>query len=285
MTTPGRDELSLALQRLVAASGLAAAELARRAGISEATMSRYLSGKIAPGPEQARKVVAAMGHVDESDVERVVQLAEDLRDGTASRVVVIRPGTISMRRMQQRIGRIEDGASHIGSFGLGIVPGLLQTADYARAVFTSGGRSSADAQQAVQARMARQRLLDVPSRRFTQIMTESALRWQVHGPDLMCQQIEFIADLTRTHDPQRVRIGVIPWTRAVDVFPMTGFDFYDESMAIVGAGFGTSFLTRPLDVGAYVDQLKQLVELAVFGDDARGVLDRIAAEYRRPSGT
>lgn len=283
MTTPGRDELSHALQQLAAASGLAAAELARRAGISEATMSRYLSGKIAPGPEQVRNVIAAMGHVAEGDVENVIQLAEDLRDGTASRVVVIRPGTISMRRMQQRIGRLEDGASHIGSFGLGIVPGLLQTADYARAVFTSGGRSATDAQDAVQARMSRQRLLDDPSRRFTQVMTESALRWRVRGPDLMCRQIDFIADLTRTHDPRRVRIGVIPWTQAVDVFPMTGFDFYDESMAIVGAGFGTSFLTRPLDVGAYVEQLEHLVELAVFGDDARAVLDSIAQDYRRPS--
>lgn len=60
-----------------------------------------------------------------------------------------------------------------------------------------------------------------------------------------------------------------------------GFDLYDERAVIVGTLTGTGYLTTPADVADYVKLFGQLAELAVFGDEARAAVGRIAEDYRR----
>lgn len=277
---PGRDELSRTLRQLLDDSGLRAAEVARRTGFSQAKVSRYLNGKIVPPPSDAAALVQAMGMTDTDEGARVVRAAEAVREGTASRVVLIRPGTATMDRMQARIGEIERSSEHIGAFTPVMVPGLLQTEAYARCVFQSSGRPAEDVEAGVRKRLDRQQLLDDPDHRFTLVMTEGALRWQAVSPAVMADQLDRIADRARADTGDRVRIGIIPWTRAATLFPLTNFDLYDERAVVIGAGYGTSFLTRPRDVGIYVEQLRQFGELAVYGEAAAVKAERIADEYR-----
>jgi transcriptional regulator with XRE-family HTH domain len=279
MTSPGRDELARALRNLIDAAGLVPAEVARRAGISEATMSRYLNKKVVPSPAAVRKIVTAAGQGGTDDAQQAVQLAEDLRAGAARRVVLLRSGTATA---QKRFAEIEAEATHVASFTPLIVPGLLQTEAYARAVFTSGGQSGPRLEENLRGRIEqRQKLLDDPDHRFTQIVTEGALRWHAGGPAVMAEQVEHIAHRARLDTGGRVQIGIIPWSTPVDLFPLTNFDLYDDERAvIVGTNFGTNYLDRPLDVAVYVRMFQRLRELAVFGDAAVAEIERIAGEYR-----
>ncbi len=130
---------------------------------------------------------------------------------------------------------------------------------------------------AVDRRVARQVLLTEPGRSFTFLLAEGPLRWQVGSPQLMAAQLDHIA---RIADQPNVRIGVIPWTTAVDVAPVAGFDLYDERAVIVGTDAGTTFLTDPPEVASYSRLFADLATLASYGDAALAVLRRTAADYR-----
>lgn len=276
--THGRLELASDLRGLIAQAQLTPAEVSRRLGVAESTLSRYVHGKVTPSPEVVRRIITACGMAGTAEARQLEQLAEDVRAGTASRVVILRGGTATDQR---KFREIEGGARHVATFTTLIVPGLLQTERYMRALHSSGGGGEDAYRRWVAGRLERQEQMRTSSTRYTQILTEGALRWQVQSPDLMLEQCLHIVDVIGEVDAQRVRVGVIPWTVPVLEFPLTNFDLYDDSRAvIVGTNFGTSYLDRAQDVAVYARQLEQLEQRAVFGDAAVVELERVAADYR-----
>lgn len=280
MSTPGRDDLTAALRGLVDSLKLSAAEVSRRTGMSEATVGRYIGSiqtSSLPKLSQVRKMVDALGMAHTPEGREAVQLAEDLNAANA-RVVLLRSGSATSQR---RFQEIESGYTHIATFGALIVPGLLQTEAYMRVVFAAGGQSPEVVDRNVAGRLARQERLNDPGCRFTLLVAEGALRWQAESVTVMADQMDRLAEVAGRDTGGRVRVGVIPWTAAVDLFPRSSFDLYDDERAvIVGTDFGTAYLDKPRDVEVYVRQFRRLSELALFGDDARRVFERVAQEYR-----
>lgn len=277
--THGRHELAADLRALITRANLTPAEVSRRIGVSEATMSRYVNGKTAVAPKTVRAVITACGLTGDVEAEQTFTLAEDVAAGSASRVVILRRGSGTSQR---RFGALEKSASHTATFTALVVPGLLQTERYMREVFAVGGLEGAALDKAVRGRLDRQEVMRTSDSRYTQITTEGALRWQARSSDLMAEQVDHIAALASQDWGGRVRVGVIPWTVPVDLFPLTNFDLYDDTRAVVvGTDFGTSFLDRSADVAVYVRQFSRLSELALFGLDAVPVLERIADDYRQ----
>lgn len=276
MTNPrARSELARTLHQLRTAAGLTLAEVADRAGVSAATVSRLENDKYAPTTEQAEALARAV-KAPAATRRRLVSLAQDLRERTSPRQVLIRAGAATAQR---RFGEIEAGSGHVQSFSPVMVVGLLQTPEYAQAVFRSALPDD-QIEDAVQARLDRQRRLADPAEpTFTQIMTEGALRWRIGSADLMAEQCEHVARMAAAG--YRLRVGIIPWSQTSGVFPLHGFDLYDERAVIVGTLTGTGYLTTPSDVADYVGLFRRLSELAVFDADAVPELERIAADYRR----
>jgi transcriptional regulator with XRE-family HTH domain len=270
-----RDELSRTLRQLRADPGLSGTAAAALVGLTQASISRYEAGRFVPAPEDVATLARAYGAPPDVRA-RLVQLARDLRENTVApaRVVMAR----GAGRMQLRIGRIEQASAQIRHFHPVVIVGLLQTAEYMRAVFSSGGDMPAgQIDEAVAARLERQAILREPGRRFTFLMTEGALRWQIGDPLLMIDQLKRVFDATRLPG---LRVGIIPWTTAVTVAPMHGFDVYDERAAIIGTEIATAFLTNPHDVAALGKLFADLEAVASYDRDARRVLVRVADDYR-----
>ncbi len=276
--THGRQELASGLRGLIDRADVTPAEVSRRLEVAESTVSRWLGGRVAVAPATVRRIITACDARADLEAEQLEQLAEDVHTGTASRVVVLRSGAATSQR---RFKKLEDDAESVATFTTLMVPGLLQTERYMRALFATG-QTGAALEASVKARLERQEHMRTSSTRYVQVTTEGALRWQLKSRDLMLEQTDHIAGLARTLEESRVRIGIIPWTTPVNLFPLTNFDLYDESRAVVvGTNFGTSFLDRSQDVAVYVRQLEQLEELAVFGEAAALELERIAEDYRQ----
>jgi transcriptional regulator with XRE-family HTH domain len=98
---------------------------------------------------------------------------------------------------------IEQEATALRWFELSLVPGLLQTEDYARAIFR--GRENIDAK--VAARLERQAVLRRDgSPEFVAVIDESTLRRPVGGDKVMREQLLALAEAA-----ERWIIQVVPW--------------------------------------------------------------------------
>jgi transcriptional regulator with XRE-family HTH domain len=106
---------------------------------------------------------------------------------------------------------LEEAASLIRLYEVQFVPGLLQTADYARAVVRLGqpGAAPEEIDRRISLRMGRQELLTKPGGpRLWAIVDEAALRRPIGGKEVMRAQLEQL--ILATEEPQ-VTLQVMPF--------------------------------------------------------------------------
>ncbi len=263
-------ELATTLRRLRHDAGLSGFEAARRANLSQSTVSRLETGRRAPTVREVTALCKA--YRAPADVRAALQAtARDLQEGTTSaRIVLQRP-----REMQERIGRIEQSSALIRGFQPAMVIGLVQTVDYARAMM-SGRVSGPALHKLAESRQERQAILDT-GRRFTLLHAEGALRWHIGSATIMADQLDHLAGLTRHPN---LRLGVIPWDRPLTMHARHAFHLYDTHTVIVGTESGTAFITDSAEVAAYDRRFAELEQVAVFADQAAQVFTRVADDYR-----
>ncbi|WP_377270934.1 Scr1 family TA system antitoxin-like transcriptional regulator [Peterkaempfera sp. SMS 1(5)a] len=96
----------------------------------------------------------------------------------------------------QRFADMEAGAVVLRKFQMQVIPGLLQTEEYARALFVRGGGEGAE--DRVAARMSRQRRFLVDAEALlVVVLDESAVRMNVGGPEVMQGQLEHLVNVAR----------------------------------------------------------------------------------------
>lgn len=123
---------------------------------------------------------------------------------------------------------LEEGAQSIRSVEGGVIPGLLQSEDYIRALMSSivsTGRPT-EAEQRVRARLHRQRRLseDEPLR-LSVVIGQSALLQQVGGPDVQRDQLRHLLDLIDRH-PENLVLRVVPFDARGSVAGLNAATFH-----------------------------------------------------------
>ncbi|HUY52144.1 MAG TPA: DUF5753 domain-containing protein [Streptosporangiaceae bacterium] len=168
------------------------------------------------------------------------------------------------------------------------MPGLLQTADYARAIIRIGRPTStaAEIDRHVEIRMERQEVLirdDPPPPRFSVVLSEGALRRPVGGYDVMRQQLEY---LTRPRDRANVTVQVLPFDAGVHpsmVGPFTVITFPDlDDLGVVNVenATGALFLEEPGELRVYEELWNTLQASALSADDSKAFLTSTSFGYR-----
>ena len=105
---------------------------------------------------------------------------------------------------------LESAASEIRIYEVNLIPGLLQTEEYARAVITAGMVNSprTGIERAVALRMERQQVTRASMPKVWSVLDEAALRRQVGGPEVMRMQLESLRELCGMPN---VSLQVIPF--------------------------------------------------------------------------
>jgi len=270
----GRDELSRTLRGLRLAAGLTGKDAAEVSGLYPSKISRIERGRTVPSEDDVT-LLARVYRASPADRRRLLEMARDVK-AENRRVVFNR----DLGGVQERFGRIEEQSALVRTFSPNVLPGLLQSPDYVRALFGPGQDSEDTVEQGIAARLARQRILDdeLNPRRFVILTTEGALGWAAGPPELMIDQVERILAATYRRN---ARVGIVPFGRPARVFPLHSWDLYDQRAVIVGTTTATAMLTEPRDVATYVELTDELERLAVYGDEARDILNRVAERYRR----
>jgi transcriptional regulator with XRE-family HTH domain len=265
------------LRKLREVAGLNQIEVVERvkralpdARFSQPALSRAEKGKGRPIPEVVRELCRIYG-VTGAERAALIQQARDAEAGYVDARVVLQAG--NTMNLQQRFARLERDAREIRAFNPVMVLGVLQTPAYAATVL---GTTEHD--PLVTSRMARQReMIKDRHRRWTFLQAEGALRWQARSATVMAEQVDHLIQLSNT---PHVALGVIDWRTPVEVFPHTAFHLYDETAVVIGTRDGTAIINDNARLADYRGLFDELAGLASFGDAARKVLRRIAADYR-----
>jgi transcriptional regulator with XRE-family HTH domain len=203
--TVRRRRLALELRRLREAAKLTCEEVADHLECSASKISRVETGRVSVSPRDVRDMLELYG-VPVAQRESLVQLARDSRQKGWWHAF-----SDSMQPQFATYVGLESAASEIRIYEVSLIPELLQTEDYARAVIRSGMMSSPsdDIDRQVALRMARQPAItrDDPPKVWA-VLDEAALRRQVGGPGLMRLQLEHL--LAQASLPN-VAVQVIPF--------------------------------------------------------------------------
>jgi transcriptional regulator with XRE-family HTH domain len=181
---------------------------------------------------------------------------------------------------------LEQDATAITCFSVYFIPGLLQTADYARAIIRAiAPKMAPDVHgQRVEARMRRQKLLegnDPP--RYHVILDEAVLHRRVSGSAVMAAQLDKALD---THRRARVTIQVIPF----DIGAYAGADGYfsllefkedsDVPPVVFIEGLtDNKYLQRSVDIARYRETIEYLRKLALSPEDSARRITEIQRIY------
>jgi len=203
--TVRRRRLALELRRLREAARLTCEEVAEHLECSASKISRVETGRVSVSPRDVRDMLGLYG-VPAAQQESLVQLARDSRQKGWWHAF----SDTMQPRFATYVG-LESAASEIRIYEVSLIPELLQTEDYARAVIRSGMMSSPgeDVERQVALRMARQPAIvrDNPPKVWA-VLDEAALRRQAGGPGVMQLQLEHL--LAQAALPN-VAIQVIPF--------------------------------------------------------------------------
>ena len=127
-----RAALGVRLVELRRAAGLTQKQLAERLGVRHPTISRFETGHDMPTSEMLVRIADALSLSESARQELEDRLAE-LRIEVRAARLLLRQG---VRAVQRQVGEREARATSVWSYHLALVPGLLQTADYTRAMAT-----------------------------------------------------------------------------------------------------------------------------------------------------
>lgn len=191
--------LTSELKRLREAAGLSVEHAAAQLNWSYSKLNRFELGRAIPEPKVVAQMLKLYG-VSADKRDSLIQLARDAHERGWWEDLGVFPGSY--------VG-LEDETSIIRMWRPLLVPGLLQTEDYARAVIKTGipDPSTADVEKRVRARMARQTLLsrdDAP--RLYAVLGEAALRQGVGGAEVMREQLLKLAAMARKRPNVSVRV-------------------------------------------------------------------------------
>lgn len=185
-------------------AGISGTELAKRLGLHQASWSKIESGKTRIGAEVLHNTVELLG-IPSEDAKQL----ETLREKAAEPGWWQNYGDILSEAVQMRI-ELEAEASWIRAYESALIPGLLQTRDYAEQVISAGAPHIriADIDRYLELRMRRQKRLH-EGLRLTAIIGESGIRQRLGGPDVLREQLRHISRVVREHD---VTVQIVPFT-------------------------------------------------------------------------
>jgi transcriptional regulator with XRE-family HTH domain len=268
--TVRRRELGARLRHLRLAADLSIDDVATRMEVSPAKVSRLETGARGVSINDVR-VLCDVYQVSPEERDRLLNLARESRRRSWWQEYGL-PESV-----QTYLG-LEDAAVSMLQYETSLVPALLQTEDYARAVTNGSGPwlSDDEVEQFVRARLTRQALLagERPPDLWA-IVDEAALHRLVGGPETMRQQLTALVEASR---PPHVTLQVIGLEAGAHPGMDSAFTILElqevSDVVYVEGLIGNFYLQSPNDLARYRRAFDHLQAVALSPKNSR---DRIQA--------
>lgn len=275
-TTVRLRRLAAELRKLRGEAGLSREDVVESTGINVATLYRIEHARVRPQPRTLRTLLDTYRVGEARQAELLALSREAAQRGWLQAYESELP-----EQYTTYIG-FEDEARSVWNYESLLLPGLLQTEDYARAVVRGGlpEASHDEVERLVEARMARQAVLtrDNPVKLWA-IVDEAALRRRVGGPAVMNAQLH---RLIQTAEVPAVTLQVIafdagahpgmPGSFAIIKFP--GDE--DPDVVYIDSMAGDLFLETEPEIQRFTLAFEHLRAVALSPADSQALIASIA---------
>ena len=263
------------LRRLREAAGVTIDQVAEQLECSASKISRIETGQTGVTPRDVRDMAGVYG-VPAEEADLLLRFAREARQKGWWQLY----GTV----LTGAYVGLESAADSIRAYEALVVPGLLQTERYARALI-SNGRPDIDAEEAetrVRIRMNRQSLLtqDDPLDLWI-VLDEAALHRPIGGRAVMREQLDH---LVRVADLPNITLQVLPFSAGAHAgmdgtFTILMFeDSEDQNLVFVSHAAGGLLLDKDEELQRYAFVFDALRARALAPDAAVGLIAELAEE-------
>ncbi|MFC1435709.1 helix-turn-helix domain-containing protein [Streptacidiphilus sp. N1-3] len=265
-----RSALGQRLRELRLSAGQTGKQLAESLSWPPSKVSKLENGNQTPTDEDIRGWTRTVGREEETE-----GLLASLHTLEVQHAEWQRQFKAGLKPHQNEIAELDAKTHLFRAFEATVIPGLLQTAEYARARFAQGitmFKVSNDINEAVRARSQRQEILYRPDKRFHFVLTEAALRFQLCAPEVMIGQLDRLVTLSALPN---VRLGIIGFETRYVVAPWHGFWILDTDRVMVETFSAELNLAQPQEIELYGNVFDQLAAVASYGRAARAIITRV----------
>lgn len=264
--TVRRRRLGAELRRLREEAGLTIERVAKSLECSDSKISRIENGQVGASPRDVRDMLE-LYEVAAPQRDALIEIAREARQKGwwhAYRDVPVVPASIGL----------EDTATAMRMYAALLVPGLLQTRDYASAVLRAlqPGLDAEEFERWVDLRIRRQSLLDrADAPALWAILDEAALRRPVGGPQVMAEQLRRLAEAAGRPN---VTLQVLPFGAGEHAGMDGGFTIFgfsrsaDSDVVHLDNTTGDLYLENPEEIQRYNEVFEQLHTAALGADES-----------------
>jgi transcriptional regulator with XRE-family HTH domain len=280
----GPSALAAQLRALREEAGLTGTSLAQQVGWGQSKVSKIETGRQLPTEDDIRQWARAVG-ATAGKVEELLASLRSARVEFATWREQYRAAGGGAAK-QADIAALEARANRIGEFQPAFIPGLLQTAQYARELLVAWaldaaqgalGIGEADVDPLVAARMQRQQLLYQPGKQVQLVVLEAALYSRVCEPETLAGQLDRLLAVTSLPN---VEFGIIPFAARLPVFPICSFMIFDTELVTAETLTGEQQVNEPEQIALYDRFFTLLRDRAAREQDAGAIVHRALGELR-----
>jgi transcriptional regulator with XRE-family HTH domain len=278
-TEPTARQLRLAveLRRLRAAAGLTAREAASLLGVTAPVISQIESGIAGVSEKRLRRLASHYACTDEEFVNALVAMASNHAGGWWEEY----RGRLPTSFLD--LSELDHYSQFQHHVAILYVPGLLQTEDYARAVFSDRipELTEEEINLRVQHRMARREIIEGPTPIPVKVVIhEAALRVRVSDRSVSRAQLDRILELSAA---DHITVRVVP-------FDLDGFSRAGSAMTYVGgavpkldtvvrdAPHGTRFIDSEAQLSAFRTLFRKVEAVSLEAERSRDFIHQLAKE-------
>lgn len=276
--TVRRRELGALLRRLRNERGMTVEHVAAALLCSPSKVSRMETGQRGATARDIRDLCDIYSVTEPAERARLTSLAaEGKQQGWWQ--------TYELDYFATYVG-LEEAATATRQYQSTIVPGLLQTPDYARAMAEVLEVGPDRVDELVEVKLRRQRLLAAkPSAPISLILDEAVLHRLVGGVRAMQDQLLHLVEVTQTSN---VTIQIIPYNVGAHPAMESTFSILDfgeavPSIVYVEGLVGFLYLERPQDIARYEQVFDRLRDIALSPQESIELIAKVGAAHNRAS--
>ncbi|WP_405880296.1 helix-turn-helix transcriptional regulator [Streptomyces sp. NBC_01384] len=270
--TARQMRLAVELRRLRDAAGLTAREAAALLGVSSAQISQIESGLTGVSEKRLRRLASHYACEDSEFIDALVALATDRTRGWWEEYRGLLPTSFL------DLSDLNHHASFRRDVAILYVPGLLQTENYARAVFSSRvpELTHEELELRVRHRMARQEIT-IP---YELVVHEAALRIRVSNRAASRAQL---ARLLEFSEADHVTVRVIPFdldgfARAASTMTYLGGPVPKLDTVVRDVPHGSAFIDSEAQLSAFRTRFRKVEAVSLDPERSRDFIHRLAKE-------